>query len=150
IYDHPVRGASVYRLSTTASDAQSAAIAASENSADRFVTNPRFKTVSPAVAEILARLVSQETEVDSARLQKDMVGSLGQSVELLVDPGRHAIFLVLESASVPSVLVEMGFMSNRTDEALLRTPSHRNVITEAMERAIDADFVADSAVRLAG
>jgi len=127
ILDHEVRGASVYRLSTTASDPEAAAIAASENSADRYVTNPRFKKVSPAVAEILAGLVTQETEFSSARLQKDMVGSLGRSVELLVNPARHANFVVLESASIPSVLVEMGFMSNRNDEAALCTPQHRTV-----------------------
>ncbi|HWA78795.1 MAG TPA: N-acetylmuramoyl-L-alanine amidase [Acetobacteraceae bacterium] len=150
ILDHEVRGASVYRLSTTASDPQAAAIAASENSADRYVTNPRFKKVSPAVAEILASLVTQETEFSSARLQKDMVGALGESVELLVNPARHANFVVLESASIPSVLVEMGFMSNRNDEAALCTPQHRAVIAAAMERAVDAYFAADRTARMAG
>jgi N-acetylmuramoyl-L-alanine amidase len=150
ILDHQVRGASVYRLSATASDPEAAAIATSENSADRYVTDPRFKKVSPAVAEILAGLVSQETEFDSARLQKNMVGSLGRSVELLTNPARHANFVVLESESIPSVLVEMGFMSNRNDEAALCTPQHRAVITAAMERAVDAYFAADHAARMAG
>jgi N-acetylmuramoyl-L-alanine amidase len=151
ILDHPeVRGASVYRLSATASDAQSAAIAASENSADRFVMDPRFRKVSPAVADILAGLVSQATQFGSARLQKDMVGSLGRSVPLLTNPARHANFVVLESASIPSVLVEMGFMSNRADEAALCAPAHRAVIAEAMERAVDAYFAAHRAARMAG
>jgi N-acetylmuramoyl-L-alanine amidase len=150
IDDHAVRGASVYTLSATASDAQAAAIAASENSADRFGTDPRFKKVSPAVGEILAGLVNRETRLDSARLQEDLVGSLGRSVPLLVNPARHANFVVLESASIPSVLVEMGFMSNRTDEAALCTPAHRTVIVEAMERAVDAYFAADRTARMAG
>ena len=150
ILDHEVRGASVYRLSATASDPEAAQIAASENSADRFITNPRFRKVSPAVAEILAGLVSQETEFDSARLQKDMVSSLGQSVGLLTNPARHANFVVLESASIPSVLVEMGFMSNRKDEAALCTPQHRAVIAAAMEKAVNGYFAADHAARMAG
>ena len=150
IWDHQVRGASVYRLSTTASDPEAAAIAASENSADRFVTNPRFKKISPAVADILAGLVSRETEFDSDRLQKNMVGSLGREVGLLTNPARHANFVVLESASIPSVLVEMGFMSNVKDEAALCTPQHRAVIATAMERAVDAYFAADHAARMAG
>jgi len=150
IYDHQIRGASIYRLSATASDAQAAAIAASENSADRFVTDPRFRKVTPAVADILAGLVSQETEFGSARLQKDLVYSLGQSVQLLTNPARHANFVVLESATIPSVLVEMGFMSNRADEAALCTPAHRSVIAEAMERAVKAYFAADNAARMAG
>ena len=150
IYDHSIRGASVYRLSTTASDPEAAAIAASENSADRFVRNPRFRKVSPAVAEILSGLVDRETRIDSSRLQDDMVGSLGRSIQLLVNPARHANFVVLESASIPSVLVEMGFMSNRADEAELCTTAHRTLIAEAMERAIDAYFAADRAARMAG
>ncbi len=150
ILDHEVRGASVYRLSATASDPQAAAIAASENSSDRFVTDPRFKKVSPAVAEILAGLVSRETEFESARLQNNMVGSLGRSVGLLTNPARHANFVVLDSASIPSVLVEMGFMSNRNDEAALCTPQHRTVIAAAMERAVDAYFAADHVARMAG
>ncbi len=150
IRDHSIRGASVYRLSTAASDPQAAAIAASENSADRFITDRRFRKVSPAVAEILAGLVDQETRLDSAHLQNDVVTSLGRSVELLVNPARHANFVVLESANIPSVLVEMGFMSNRTDEAQLRTPAHRTLIAQAMERAVDAYFAADRAQRMAG
>lgn len=149
-HDAAVRGASVYRLSVKASDPQAAAIAASENSVDRFVTNPRFKKVSPAVAEILAGLVDRETQLDSARLQDDMVGALGSEVPLLVNPARHANFVVLESASIPSVLVEMGFMSNRRDEAALCTPQHRALIATAMERAVDAYFAADEAARMAG
>jgi N-acetylmuramoyl-L-alanine amidase len=65
VTDHQVRGASVYTLSTTASDRQTAALAISENSADRF-GGPGFTGVSPEVARILASLVGRETRVDSA------------------------------------------------------------------------------------
>ena len=54
-----------------------------------------------------------------------MVGSLDQDLPMLPNPERHAGFVVLKAADIPSVLVEMGFMSNPADEAELRRPRHR-------------------------
>jgi N-acetylmuramoyl-L-alanine amidase len=139
--DHSVRGASVYTLANTASDAQTAALAQRENSADRF-TGPAWRDTPPEVARILASLVRQETRVGSGRLARNLVGSLDQDVPMLQNPERHAGFVVLKAADIPSVLVEMGFMSNPSDEAELRRPAHRVQIAEAMKRAVDAYFVA--------
>lgn len=138
--DHSVRGASVYTLSNKASDAQTAELAASENSADRFA--PPGQRVSPEVARILASLVRRETRIDSARLARKVVGSLDDAVPMLDNPDRHAGFVVLKSADIPSILVEMGFMSNPRDEAQLRRPHHRLVVAQAMRHAVDAYFTA--------
>jgi N-acetylmuramoyl-L-alanine amidase len=146
--DHTVRGASVYTLSDTASDAQTAALAQRENSADRFA-GPAFRNVSPEVGRILASLVQQETRAGSARLSRSIVGSLDQNLRMLPNPARHAAFVVLKSADIPSVLVEMGFMSNPEDEAALRKSEHRAMVAAAMKRAVDAFFVSQ-AVRMAG
>ncbi|HET6183696.1 MAG TPA: N-acetylmuramoyl-L-alanine amidase [Acetobacteraceae bacterium] len=137
--DHSVRGASVYTLAPEASDAQTAQLAARENSADRFA-GPGFKGVSPEVARILASLVQRETRVDSVRLANRLVSSLDHSVPMLPNPERHAGFVVLKSADIPSVLVEMGFMSNPRDEAELRQPQHRAQVARAMRDAVDAYF----------
>jgi N-acetylmuramoyl-L-alanine amidase len=142
--DHAVRGASVYTLSNKASDAQTAALAQRENSADRFAT-PKWH-VSPEVASILASLVRRETTVGSVRFARDVVSSLDRDVQMLPNPDRHAGFVVLKSAGIPSVLVEMGFMSNPHDEAELRQASHRQVVAIAMKRAVDAFFTARSHV----
>lgn len=139
--DRAVRGASVYTLSSKASDAQSAYLARSENSADRFGGLP-IPHVSPEVGRILASLVRRETRVGSVRFANDMVGSLHRSIPMLPNPERHAGFVVLKSSDIPSVLVEMGFMSNPRDEAALRRPAHRKVVAEAMQRAVDAFFTA--------
>jgi N-acetylmuramoyl-L-alanine amidase len=136
--DHSVRGASVYTLADTASDAQTAALARRENSADRFA-GAGFDT-SPEVARILASLVRRETRIGSSRLARDMVGSLDQDMPMLPNPARHAGFVVLKAADIPSVLVEMGFMSNPADEAQLRRPQHRARVAEAMKHAVDAYF----------
>jgi N-acetylmuramoyl-L-alanine amidase len=139
LHDSAVRGASVYTLSSTASDAQTAALAQSENSADRF-GGPGLRGVSPDVARILASLVRQETRRGSSKMASDLVHSLDQDLPMLPNPDRHAGFVVLKSADIPSVLVEMGFMSNPRDEALLRQPSHRVLVARAMKRAVDAYF----------
>ena len=146
--DHSVRGASIYTLSDTASDAQTAALAVRENSADRF-GGPTFRDQPPDVARILSSLVRQETRAGSTRMQRSLVGALDRDLPMLQNPARHAHFVVLKASDIPSVLVEMGFMSNAQDEAALRRPEHRVTVAAAMKRAVDEFFVGQG-VRLAG
>ena len=153
--DHSVRGASVYTLASTASDPQSAALAQRENSADQF-GGAGLHTASPEVSRILASLIRQETRIGSGRLARSLVGNLDRDLPMLPNPERHAGFVVLKAADIPSVLVEMGFMSNPSDEAALRQPQHRARVATAMKRAVDAYFAAarmadvDRAERMAG
>lgn len=139
-----VRGASVYTLSAGASDRLAEAIARRENRADRFAT-PTFRDVSPEVARILASLVRRETASGSVRAARRLVSEFDREPEvaLLTNPHRKAGFVVLQAPDVPSVLVEMGFMSNRADEARLRRPEYRRRVVAAMRRAIEAQ-VADA------
>lgn len=139
LHNPHVRGASVYTLSRHASDRQTAALAQKENSADRFA-GPSFRGASPEVQEILASLVTQETRRGSAHMAASVVKSFRHRVGLLTNPDRHAAFAVLKSAEIPSVLVEMGFMSNRQDEAALRQKNHRAVVAHALCDAVDAYF----------
>lgn len=150
IRDPAVNGASVYTLATTASDAQTAALAARENAADRYGLAPGGK-LPPQVSQILASLVRHETRVGSARLQQSVVGTLGHDLKLLDNPARHAAFAVLKAADIPSVLVEMGFMSNRRDEAALRQAPYRARVAAALKRAVDAYFTTGAHLtRIAG
>ena len=148
VADHAVRGASICTLSNTASDAQTAALARRENAADRFA-GPAFQGVAPDVARILSSLVRAETRTGSAQLQRGLAVALDRSLPMLQNPTRHAGFVVLKAADIPSVLVEMGFMSNPQDEAALRKAEHRALVAAAMKHAIDG-FLAGQAVRLAG
>ena len=150
VLDHGVQGASVYTLAGTASDTQTANLAARENAADRYA-GPEAAGMSPKVAEILASLVRHETRIGSAHAQQQMVAALGQDLPLLENPARHAAFAVLKAAEIPSVLVEMGFMSNRADEAALRQPAHRAIVAASICRAVTGYFAASApAVRIAG
>jgi N-acetylmuramoyl-L-alanine amidase len=141
VMDHSVHGASVYTLASVASDAQTAQLAMRENAADRYGAAVAAG-VSPEVAKILSSLVLHETRVGSARMQTGVVQSLGSRVTLLENPARHAAFAVLKAADIPSVLVEMGFMSNPHDEAALSQPSHRAAIASTLRRAVDGFFAA--------
>jgi N-acetylmuramoyl-L-alanine amidase len=141
VMDHAVHGASVYTLASVASDAQTAQLAMRENAADRYGGSAPAG-VSPEIAKILASLVRHETRVGSARMQSSVVHALGGKVGLLENPARHAAFAVLKAADIPSVLVEMGFMSNPRDEAALSQPNHRAAIASTLRRAVDGYFAA--------
>ena len=147
--DHTVRGASVYTLANAASDAQTAALAKRENSADRFLGSS-FHDTPPDVARILASLVRQETRNGSAGIAQTLVSNLDRELPMLPNPARHAGFQVLKAADIPSVLVEMGFMSNARDEAALRKEQHRKLVAEAMKRAVDGWFLATGRISVAG
>ena len=144
LLDHTVRGASVYTLSTAASDTQTAQLARRENSADRF--GPGLPAGPAAVTAILQSLTRTETRLGSARMAHDVVGALRGAIPVLDNPARHAEFAVLKAADIPSVLVEMGFMSNPVDEAALRLPAHRMKVASAMKHAIDVYFGATDAL----
>jgi N-acetylmuramoyl-L-alanine amidase len=133
-----VRGASVYTLGAGASDALAAELARRENRADRFAA-PHFRDVSPEVARILASLVRRETAYGSVRLARTLVAEFDRApdVPLLTNPHRRAGFVVLQAPDIPSVLVELGFLSNAADEARLRRPAHRRALVAAMARAIE-------------
>ncbi|MGH7211721.1 MAG: N-acetylmuramoyl-L-alanine amidase family protein [Acetobacteraceae bacterium] len=139
IADPAIRGASIYTMSNTASDAQTAALAKSENAADRLA-GPGFRGISPEVGQILASLVREETRRHSATLARDAVAALEARIVLLPNPARHARFFVLKAPDIPSVLLEMGFVSNRLDEAALRQPAHRAAIASALTLATGRYF----------
>lgn len=128
------RGASVYTLSDTASDALSAGLAKRENAADA-AGGLRIPAVPPEVARILMSLVRQETRQGSSHMAGLVVSSLRGDVALLPNTHREAAFAVLKAPDVPSVLVEMGFLSDRADEAALRRPEHRAKVADALAEA---------------
>ncbi|OUI90131.1 N-acetylmuramoyl-L-alanine amidase [Acetobacter persici] len=148
LHNAGVRGASVYTHSHGASDSQTADLAKTENSADRY-GGPLVQGASPEVQQILASLVTEEARRGSAHMASAVVSSFQSRINLLPNPHRHAAFAVLKSAQIPSVLVEMGFMSNRMDEAALRQAGHRAMVAGAMCTAVNRYF-ASAGVGLAG
>jgi N-acetylmuramoyl-L-alanine amidase len=128
------RGASVYTLGE-GSDAFSTALARRENLADR-AGGLRLPSVPPEVQAILLSLMRAETRAGSARMAGLVVDELGDEVPLLPNTHRQAGFVVLKAPEIPSVLVEMGFLSHPLDEAALRRADHRAKLARALSRAI--------------
>lgn len=131
------KGASVYTLAETASDPFAAALAQRENNAD-LAGGLSLPSVPPEVQAILLSLMRQETLGDSARFARVAVRELTRAVPILPKPRREAAFIVLKAPEVPSVLVEMGFLSDPEDEAALRQPEHRALIAASLARAVEA------------
>ena len=131
------KGASVYTLAETASDPFAAALAQRENNAD-LAGGLSLPSVPPEVQAILLSLMRQETLGDSARFARVAVRELTRAVPILPKPRREAGFIVLKAPEVPSVLVEMGFLSDPEDEAALRQPEHRALIAASLARAVEA------------
>ncbi|WP_231866781.1 N-acetylmuramoyl-L-alanine amidase, partial [Acetobacter malorum] len=102
LHNAGVRGASVYTHSHGASDSQTADLAKTENSADRY-GGPLVQGTSPEVQQILASLVTEEARRGSAHMASAVVASFQSRINLLTHPHRHAAFAVLKSAQIPSV-----------------------------------------------
>ncbi len=140
------RGASVYTLSDTSSDAEAAALAARENRAD-IIAGVDLTQESREVANILIDLAQRETMNRSASFAQVLVRELGREIRIIpVSPHRFAGFAVLKAPDVPAVLLELGYLSNRQDEALLKQGEHRRRVGLALQRAVDSFFAA-AAVR---
>ena len=131
------KGASVYTLAETASDPLAQALAQRENNAD-LAGGLSLPSVPPEVQAILLSLMRQETLGDSARFARVAVRELTRAVPVLPKPRREAGFIVLKAPEVPSVLVEMGFLSDPEDEAALRKPEHRALIASSLAKAVEA------------
>ncbi|WP_127524158.1 N-acetylmuramoyl-L-alanine amidase [Mesorhizobium sp. Z1-4] len=119
-----VRGATVYTVSDQASDAEAAALAARENLSDELA-GLSIEDENHEVSDILMDLIRRETQSFSVRFARTLVGSLSNEVELIKNPHRYAGFRVLRAPDVPSVLLELGYLSNKDDEKQLLDPEWR-------------------------
>jgi len=140
------RGASVYTLSNKASDKEAAALAAKENKSD-LIAGIDLTHENPVVANILIDLAQRETMNESARFAKMLIREMGRDMRLLRNTHRFAGFAVLKAPDVPSVLIELGYLSNPTEERLLKTAAYREKAVGAIVRAIDSQFHPTRAAR---
>lgn len=134
-----VRGASVYTLSERASNAMAAAIAEGENRSD-ILAGVDLAASEDIVADILVDLARRETKNFSVLIARDLIAELGKATRLFKNPQQEAGFRVLMAPDVPSVLVELGYISNPEDEKVLGAPEWQASTADAVVRAVDAFF----------
>lgn len=136
---HTVRGLSVYTLSNEASDREAEALAQRENKAD-LIAGVDLSDERPELINILLDLALRETMNFSARYANMLIGELGGRTRLLRGSHRFAGFAVLKAPDVPSVLIELGHLSNAEDERLLQQRSHLEAIADGIVKATEAFF----------
>ena len=134
-----VRGASVYTLSEQASNEEAARLASKENRAD-ILAGIDLSDQEDIVTEILIDLAQRDANNKSIRLAELLVNELRAVSKMARQRRSQAGFVVLKSPDMPSVLIELGYLSNAADEQALREPDHLVGLAGAMVRAIDQYF----------
>lgn len=139
-----VRGATVYTRSERATDAEAAKLAAKENQADAVAGLETSEELQD-VAGILIDLARRETRTFSGVFARNLVDKMGASVRMHKIPLRSARFWVLSAPDVPSVLIELGYMSSPKDAELLTSGEWRGKAVGAVGAAVDEYFARERA-----
>jgi N-acetylmuramoyl-L-alanine amidase len=134
-----IRGASVYTRDENATDVLDKVLADSENKSD-VIAGFAMPQMAPEVVDILIDLMRREMRVQSFLAAQSIVHQLEPSVALRRFPVRQADFFVLQAPDIPSVLVELGFLSNANDIANLTKSEWRDRTAEAIARGISSYF----------
>ena len=138
--DTGVDGLSIYTLSESGSDKEAAALARKENQSD-VIAGVDLSGGNSTVAPILIDLAQRDTMNRSSRFAQGAVGMLSRTTDILPrQPLRAAAFVVLKAPDVPSVLIELGYLSNNSDARQMNTPRWRNGVAQAIAGAVDRYF----------
>ncbi len=135
-------GLSVYTLSDVATDEESRKLAEKENASDLMGIGKEFANYSKDVKSILSDVVQRDVKMSSVEFGDIVVKEAKKSARIKCLPNsplREAPFWVLRS-SVPSALVELGYLSNKQEETLLRTTDYRQELAKSLKASIDKMF----------
>lgn len=133
------KGLSVYTLSETASDKEAEALAERENKVDIIAGVNMFEQ-SKEVNDVLISLAQRETRNRSSEFARCIELEMRKSVQLISNTHRFAGFAVLKAPDVPSVLLEMGYLSNKNEERLLRQENYRRKLATSAVKAVNRYF----------
>jgi len=133
------QGATIYTLSDTASDAEAAKLAEAENRAD-VIAGIDLSHEPGDVADILIDLAQRETRTFSLHFAKALVAELKNVARLHKHPLKSAGFKVLKAPDVPSVLIELGYVSNKEDLKQLTSEAWRTRTGRSVVQAVDTFF----------
>ena len=130
------QGATIYTLSDKASDSEAERLADAENKSDA-IGGVSLADEPTEVADILIDLVQRETKTFSNRFARVLMGEMKNTVRMHKHPLKSAGFRVLKAPDVPSVLVELGYVSNKGDLEHLVSENWRNRTVGSIAQAID-------------
>lgn len=136
-----IRGATVYTLSERASDEQARVMAEKENSSDLIAGLETAEGEdNDQVKSILIDLLKRENSNFSADFSQAVAGRLGKTIAMSKIPRRSAAFKVLKQSNAPSVLIELGYMSNAKDQQQMATAEWQAKVADAVTSAINLYF----------
>lgn len=136
--DPKASGASVYILSEKGASNEAARwLAERENRAD-LVGGIRLEDKSDLLASVLLDLSQTANQTASHALAGHLIARLGEISDLHHKTVQHASFMVLKSPDIPSVLVELGFLSNLKGEEKLANPAYQQVLAKALLTGVNA------------
>jgi N-acetylmuramoyl-L-alanine amidase len=130
------QGATIYTLSDKATDSEAERLADTENKSDA-IGGVSLADEPTEVADILIDLVQRETKTFSNRFARVLMGEMKNTVRMHKHPLKSAGFRVLKAPDVPSVLVELGYVSNKGDLVHLVSENWRNRTVGSIAQAID-------------
>jgi N-acetylmuramoyl-L-alanine amidase len=133
------QGASVYTLSETASDSEAARLAETENRAD-VIAGVDLTFEPNDVADILIDLAQRETKTFSVQFARGLIDSMKTVTRMHKNSLKSAGFRVLKAPDIPSVLIELGYVSNKQDLKSLTSADWREHTADSMAQAIDRFF----------
>ena len=133
------QGATIYTLSDKASDAEAERLAEAENKSDA-IGGVNLSDEPTEVADILIDLAQRETRTFSNRFARLLMGEMKTTVRMHKHPLKSAGFKVLKAPDVPSVLIELGYVSNKGDLEHLVSENWRSRTVGSMAQAIDGFF----------
>jgi N-acetylmuramoyl-L-alanine amidase len=140
-YAQSIKGATIYTLSERASDAEARTIAEKENASDLIAgLDAGDGEDNTDVKNILIDLMKRETANFSAEFSRTLVRTLKSNVLLSRDPQRSAAFKVLRQTHAPSVLVELGYVSNPEESRQMQSAAWQQNVAASIAAAIEAYF----------
>lgn len=138
--DNDISGFSIYTLSEKSSDKKAELLAQKENQAD-IINGIDFSGASRDITKTLIDMSQRESKNSSAKLAQQMIYHIrNANIEILQNTHRFAGFMVLTAPDMASVLIELGYLSNKREEEMLNSASYRRLVAKTLARAIDAYF----------
>lgn len=140
---HEAQGSTIYTLSERASDHEAARLAESENRSDQLA-GLEAVAGDDGLASLLTNMSYTVSLNNSRDFSAQLAAELGRQVRMTERPQRSAGFAVLKAPDMPSALIEMGYLSNRSEAGLLTQSEHQRKLVATIERAIQKYFLRHS------